>query len=483
MTGSPILREQPGHASRWSEAEGLLETVVGLADLLSDRARDMSAAARNEVIEQLATQAATAMRVVENLSLAARLATGDVSLSSDTVELADLVESVADGWTQRHGVRVRVDGVGVALGDTEWMRTVVDNVLDDAFARGAGEIEVMISEGYSKTSIEIHDNGQAVPDSDLALLAEPYHRNQASEWEGSVLGRGVVVARGLVKGMGGEVRCFRVDERNSCEITLRRQGDGVPRRRQVSRLAEAPRERQPSADDVLGLIANSSMTMVYQPIVNMGRPDASETLGYESLARFPHSDPTTWFRLAGSAGVGVDLELLAVSAGVAGFASEDGDVFLSLNLSNAGLLAPGLVMAIEGIAPGRLVLELSDTARIRSYEVTRRAVSALRERGVRLAVDDVGADEIDMWHILRLDPEIIKLDRQLVADRDNIRRNNALIKGLTTMAADLGVMVIAEAVENEAEKQRLLELGVVFGQGYLFGKPEPLLWKTRVLSD
>jgi len=129
-----------------------------------------------------------------------------------------------------------------------------------------------------------------------------------------------------------------------------------------------------------------------------------------------------------------------------------------------------------------LGLELSDTARIQSYEVTRRAVDALRERGIRLAVDDVGAGEIDMWHILRLNPELLKLDRQLVADQDNVRRNNALIRGLATMANDLGIMVIAEAIETEAERLRLLELGVEFGQGYLFGKPEPLQWKTRILG-
>ena len=165
------------------------------------------------------------------------------------------------------------------------------------------------------------------------------------------------------------------------------------------------------------------------------------------------------------------------------FSAHDEDSFLALNLSNATLLSPGLGSAIEAIEPGRLVLELSDTARIRSYGITRKSVDSLRERGVRLAVDDVGAGQLDIWHILRLDPEIIKLDRNLVADPENLRRNNALIKGITVMARDLGIMVIAEAIETESERRRLLDLGVEFGQGYLFGKPEPLVWKDRVLSD
>lgn len=63
------------------------------------------------------------------------------------------------------------------------------------------------------------------------------------------------------------------------------------------------------------------------------------------------------------------------------------------------------------------------------------------------------------------------------------RRNNALIRGVTSMVRDLGAMVIAEAIETEAERQRLLDLGVEFGQNYLFGKPGPLRWKERVLSS
>lgn len=225
--------------------------------------------------------------------------------------------------------------------------------------------------------------------------------------------------------------------------------------------------------------------MVYQPVMDIRAddPTARACVGFEGFVRFPYSSPPEWFKLAGASGVGLDLELLAIEAGIAGFQTREPDPFLALNLSNATLLSPQLPSALEGIDPGRIVLELSDTARIRSYEVTRRAVDSLRDQGIRLAVDDVGAGEIDMWHILRLDPEIIKLDRHLVADQHNVRRNDALIRGLTTMARDLGIMVIAEAIETEAERHRLLDLGVDFGQGYLLGKPEPLQWTARVLSD
>jgi EAL domain-containing protein (putative c-di-GMP-specific phosphodiesterase class I) len=249
--------------------------------------------------------------------------------------------------------------------------------------------------------------------------------------------------------------------------------------------AVAARHDMPTPADILAVLRDGRISMVYQSIVDLRSPAIAtpQVIGYEALARFPNGSPPDWFKLAGSAGVGTDLELLALRAGIEGFVTNDQHTVLALNLSNSALLSPRLIQALRGIDPGRVVLELSDTARIHSYEVTRRAVDGLRERGIRLAVDDVGAGEIDMWHILRLNPDLLKLDRHLVADQDNVQRNNALIRGLATMASELGILVIAEAIETEAERHRLLELGVEFGQGYLFGKPEPLQWKTRILGD
>ena len=122
-------------------------------------------------------------------------------------------------------------------------------------------------------------------------------------------------------------------------------------------------------------------------------------------------------------------------------------------------------------------------ALIRSYEATKRAVERLRDRGVRLAIDDVGVADIDLWSILRLQPDLVKIDMSLVRDIEHHRTNSALIRGIAAMSRDLGIMVIAEGVEKREERDRLLDLGVEFGQGYLFAKPQPLVWRTRVLAD
>jgi EAL domain-containing protein (putative c-di-GMP-specific phosphodiesterase class I) len=477
--------DAPPSTATWRRIERPLRSVVGLSEMLADRSRDVSAAARNEMIDQLAAHVKAVERAVDNLMVATRLRDGEIDFESEPVDLRELIETVAQDWTHDHGVQLSVAGGIGAICDREWVAHVVRAVLDDCFSRGARNVSVRISEAYSKAVVEVDDDGAPIPVSDLESLADVQHRSQALEWEGDVLGHGVAVGRGLARAMGGDLRYFRQDDVNTCELTLRKQSITTAPRGQLPKFSVDAAVSEPSRADVLGLIDEGSLAVVYQPLVDIRGDDAASrpAIGFESLARFPYSTPPEWFKLAGSAGVGLDLELLAIKAGIQGFASRDADPFLALNLSNATFLSPQLTAAIDGIDPGRIVLELSDTARIRSYEVTRRAIDALRERGIRLAVDDVGAGEIDMWHILRLDPEVIKLDRHLVADHQNVRRNDALIKGITTMARDLGIMVIAEAIETERERQRLLDLGVEFGQGYLFGKPEPLQWKSRVLSD
>jgi EAL domain-containing protein (putative c-di-GMP-specific phosphodiesterase class I) len=476
--------EEASAATSWDYIGRQLDSVVGLADMLRDRSRDASAAARNEMIEQLASRARTAKHALDDVVVAGQLAEGRLDSRIDSVALRESTDAAVLDLPQAHGANISVSGAVDAIGDERWVTLTVSNLLRNSIARGSKVIDVLISEGFSKAMLEVVDDGEPLTDEEVEALLSEHHRRQAVDWDGPWSGHGVAVARGLAKSMGGDVRYFREDDRNTYELTFRKQSRTTSPRRHIPDLTTNSEESRPTREDVAKLLESDAISVVYQPVVDMRvGDDATTVVGYESLARFPHSTPPEWFASAGSAGMGLDLELLAIRAGIEGFSSRKADSFLALNLSNATLLASRLISALDGIDPGRVVLELSDTARIRSYQTTRRTVDALRERGIRLAVDDVGADEIDLWHILRLDPEVIKLDRHLVADQENIRRNSALIRGITVMARDLGVMVVAEAVETEHERQRLLSLGVEFGQGYLFGKPAPLQWKTRVLSQ
>jgi len=94
--------------------------------------------------------------------------------------------------------------------------------------------------------------------------------------------------------------------------------------------------------------------------------------------------------------------------------------------------------------------------------------------GARLAVDDVGAGYASLRHILRLDPNLIKLDLSLTRNIQNDRRKRALAASLISFAHETGCAVIAEGIEQDGEKQALIELGADYGQGYFLGRPGPL---------
>jgi EAL domain-containing protein (putative c-di-GMP-specific phosphodiesterase class I) len=97
----------------------------------------------------------------------------------------------------------------------------------------------------------------------------------------------------------------------------------------------------------------------------------------------------------------------------------------------------------------------------------------LRERGLRLAVDDAGAGFASFRHVLELSPEIIKLDTHLTRGVSEDHSREALIKSLVSFAADVGATLIAEGIESRADLITLRNARVPFGQGYLFAHPGP----------
>jgi EAL domain-containing protein (putative c-di-GMP-specific phosphodiesterase class I) len=93
----------------------------------------------------------------------------------------------------------------------------------------------------------------------------------------------------------------------------------------------------------------------------------------------------------------------------------------------------------------------------------------------KLAIDDAGAGYASLRHILQLHPEFIKLDATWVQGIDTDPARQALIAGLQLFAAESGMTLIAEGVETPGEALTLLDLGLDYAQGYLFGKPEPAI--------
>jgi EAL domain-containing protein (putative c-di-GMP-specific phosphodiesterase class I)/CheY-like chemotaxis protein len=215
-------------------------------------------------------------------------------------------------------------------------------------------------------------------------------------------------------------------------------------------------------------------SLVFQPVVDL---QDRRVIGVEALARFllePQHPPDVWFDAAHRVGLGVDLELTAVRRAVRAAGSLPRHMYLAVNVSPEAVLAPGFDAIVAGAAAEQLVLEITEHARVDDYAALRDALAPARERGVRIAIDDVGAGFASLRHVLRLDPEIIKLDREITCDVEHDAGRSKLVGGLIAGASAVSTLIVAEGIETEAQLRRLLELGVRGGQGYFIGRPTEL---------
>jgi EAL domain-containing protein (putative c-di-GMP-specific phosphodiesterase class I)/ActR/RegA family two-component response regulator len=223
-----------------------------------------------------------------------------------------------------------------------------------------------------------------------------------------------------------------------------------------------------------GIILCGGPRMVFQPIVELA---SGSVVGVEALARFdddPPRSPDVWFGEAATVGVAAELEVAAATVALRGLDALPAEQYLAINVSPATLRSGMLGRALDGRSLGRVVIELTEHHVVDDYRVVDERMSELRGRGARLAVDDTGAGFASLKHILKLAPDIIKLDLQLTRDVDSDPAKRALTAALVRFAADIGALITAEGIETAAELGALRDLGIEYGQGYYLGRPAPL---------
>jgi EAL domain-containing protein (putative c-di-GMP-specific phosphodiesterase class I) len=220
------------------------------------------------------------------------------------------------------------------------------------------------------------------------------------------------------------------------------------------------------------VIAAGGPDVVLQPVVDLA---TGERVGAEALSRFPAEwgrAPDTCFAEAHSLGLGHRLELLALARAAGHLARVDG--YVAMNVSPATLLQPACVALLDGLPLHRVLLELSEHDAVEDYAALTAVLAPLRSRGLRLAIDDVGAGFSSLRHIVVTAPDVIKLDRSIVSGVDADPVLSTLVRSLVEFAHGCGVEVVAEGVETAAEAAMLRALEVDFGQGWHFGRPAPV---------
>jgi EAL domain-containing protein (putative c-di-GMP-specific phosphodiesterase class I) len=173
-------------------------------------------------------------------------------------------------------------------------------------------------------------------------------------------------------------------------------------------------------------------------------------------------------------GLLVEADCAALKTGLAAATKLPGGLFVSCNTSPELVLSGGLAECLEGFDVSNLVIEITERAPIDDYSAFARALAPVRKAGGRIAIDDTGSGFASLRHILRLEPDIIKLDRDLCQGINADPARIALASGLASFAFGIGATLIAEGIETQAELDVLTALGVTMGQGYLLGRPQRL---------
>jgi EAL domain-containing protein (putative c-di-GMP-specific phosphodiesterase class I) len=221
------------------------------------------------------------------------------------------------------------------------------------------------------------------------------------------------------------------------------------------------------------VLSELSINPVFQRVVQM---TDMTTVGYEALARFPQPHergPAGWFGDAFRVGLGVELEWLAVKRALTFLETSPTEMFLSLNMSPATILHLQQEDLCSPELFPRIVIELTEHVPIEDYSAIHQSLRYMRERGTRLAADDLGSGYAGFRHLIALEPDIIKLDQSIVAGIHRSRGARALASAIVAFADDVGAIVIAEGVEEAPEFAELLDLGVPWAQGYFVSHPEP----------
>jgi EAL domain-containing protein (putative c-di-GMP-specific phosphodiesterase class I) len=155
------------------------------------------------------------------------------------------------------------------------------------------------------------------------------------------------------------------------------------------------------------------------------------------------------------------------------------DVYLSINLSPRQFADVQLpqkilgVLASAGFPPRRLEVEITEAAVVQRLDEAKAALQALRDVGVKIALDDFGTSYAGLYHLRDLQLDSIKIDRSFIGQMLVKREDGQIVEAMIGLAHTLGLQTTAEGIESEAVRSRLVDLGCEIGQGFLFGAAAP----------
>jgi diguanylate cyclase (GGDEF)-like protein len=243
------------------------------------------------------------------------------------------------------------------------------------------------------------------------------------------------------------------------------------------------RERLAIETDLRVALARHQLELAYQPIHDL---EADAVCGYEALLRWHHPErgpvsPALFVPIAEETGLIVEIGAWVLRRACTDFAALPRGLTISVNLSPVQLASATIaadvarVLAETGLDPARLELEITETALFTKGHENKRSLEALRALGVRIVLDDFGTGYSSLSHLHHFPLDKIKIDRSFVQDMPERAASAAIVTALAGLAAELGMSTTAEGVETARQLALVREAGCTQVQGYLLGRPQPIL--------
>ena len=238
----------------------------------------------------------------------------------------------------------------------------------------------------------------------------------------------------------------------------------------------ASRTIVPTLDDVIG---SGQLRPCFQPIVSLANRAPH---GVESLARYrgggPFMRPDLLFDYATRRNDVPRLEATCIEGTMREAVSFPSSLNLFLNVHPAALDDMGVVLCLEssarksGIDLSRVIVEITEQQEIRQQPVLFESIERLRDLGVRFAFDDVGIAYSHLPLIERIRPAYLKISQLFGTRFEADPTLTKIVRNIVGLAAEFNCAIVIEGVEDESTEIAARELGIAFGQGYLFGRGE-----------
>lgn len=266
-----------------------------------------------------------------------------------------------------------------------------------------------------------------------------------------------------------------------------------------ARLAWADRTRGPAGiraaeieADLLTAIDRDEIEIVFQPQYDLA---TERLIGAEALARWNHPrvgqiGAGALFAIAERAEHVAHLSRHIAERALAAARAWPEGVRLSLNITPADLASPGFaddlaaLLTASGFAPDRLTLEITEQVLLGDLERSAATLSALKDQGARIALDDFGGGFCNFRYLKLLPLDTLKLDRSMIDGIEEDGRDRAVLRAIVALAAALELTIVAEGIETEAQRDAVRAEGCAVYQGFLRSRPlDPATFAALVAQE